>query len=295
MSAKKKSDQPAEPKSWYLVIDVALCEDCNNCFLACKDEHVDNDWPGYALSQPRHGHRWMNIGRKERGQYPIIDVAYRPTPCQHCENPPCRDKAENGAVVKREDGIVLIDPQKAAGQKALVSSCPYGAIFWNEEKNVPQKCTFCAHLIDSGWTKPRCVQSCPTGALTVHHLTQAEYQRLTADKTLETLYPQLETRPRVLYRNLHRFDKCFIAGSAAFMRDGKEECAQGVKAVLTGADGNVIAEAVTDSFGDFRLDKVPPDSGKCALYFSGSDFKDLTVDIEITESAYAGVFHMETV
>ncbi|GAG02536.1 unnamed protein product, partial [marine sediment metagenome] len=36
---------------WNLIIDIEKCEDCNNCFLACKDEHVDNDWPGYAVSQ----------------------------------------------------------------------------------------------------------------------------------------------------------------------------------------------------------------------------------------------------
>ena len=35
-------------KRWYMVIDVERCENCNNCFLACKDEHCGNDWPGYA-------------------------------------------------------------------------------------------------------------------------------------------------------------------------------------------------------------------------------------------------------
>ena len=34
-------------KSWHVIIDVANCEDCNNCLLACKDEHLDNAWPGY--------------------------------------------------------------------------------------------------------------------------------------------------------------------------------------------------------------------------------------------------------
>jgi Fe-S-cluster-containing dehydrogenase component len=296
MSEKKKNnqEQQAESRGWYLVVDVALCEDCNNCFLACKDEHVDNDWPGYTMSQPRHGHRWMNIGRTERGQYPIIDVAYRPTPCQHCDNPPCRDKAENGAIVKRNDGVVLIDPQKAVGQKALVSSCPYGAIFWNEEKNLPQKCTFCAHLLDSGWAKPRCAQACPTGALTAHHLTEAEYRAMAADKTLETLHPHLETAPRVLYRNLHRFDKCFIAGSVAYNKNGQEECAQGIKAVLSGSDGQVVGETTTDAFGDFKLDGIPPDSGSFSVLFSGDGFKDLTLDVEVTKSVYVGVLTMET-
>ena len=32
-------------KQWYKVIDVARCHDCNNCFMADKDEFVGNDWP----------------------------------------------------------------------------------------------------------------------------------------------------------------------------------------------------------------------------------------------------------
>ena len=76
-------------KQWYRVIDVAKCHDCNNCFMACKDEFVGNDWPGYTAAQPRHGHRWIDILRRERGHYARNDVAYLPLPCQHCENPPC--------------------------------------------------------------------------------------------------------------------------------------------------------------------------------------------------------------
>ena len=78
-------------KQWYKVIDVARCHDCNNCFMADKDEFVGNDWPGYTHAQPRHGHRWVDILRRERGQYARNDVAYLPVPCQQCENPPCVD------------------------------------------------------------------------------------------------------------------------------------------------------------------------------------------------------------
>ncbi len=95
---------------WGLIIDVARCHDCNNCFLACKDEFVGNNWLPYSKSQPDTGHRWMNIHRKEHGEYPLVEVAYLPQPCQHCKNPPCLKAAQNGAVFIREDGIVMIDP-----------------------------------------------------------------------------------------------------------------------------------------------------------------------------------------
>ena len=67
----------------------------------------------------------------------MIDVAYVPTMCNHCDNAPCVAKG-GGAVTKRDDGIVIIDPVKAKGRKDLVETCPYGHIWWNEELQVPQ-------------------------------------------------------------------------------------------------------------------------------------------------------------
>ena len=43
----------------------------------------------------------------------------------------------------------------------IAASYEDGAIQWNEELKVAQKCTMCAHLLDDGWTEPRCVQACP--------------------------------------------------------------------------------------------------------------------------------------
>ena len=118
-------------KSWHLIIDVARCHDCNDCFLADKDEFVDNEFPPYSAAQPWHGHRWMHIKRKERGQYPLVQTAYLPMPCMHCDEAPCL--TADGAVYKREDGLVIIDPVKAKGRKEIVASCPYSAIYWNED------------------------------------------------------------------------------------------------------------------------------------------------------------------
>ena len=113
---------------WNLIIDVENCINCNMCVLACQDEHVDNDFPNYAAPMPKHGARWIEINRKERGQAPMIDVAYIPMLCNHCDNAPCIKAAKNGAVKKRDDGIVIIDPIKSKGQKHLVDSCPYDRI-----------------------------------------------------------------------------------------------------------------------------------------------------------------------
>lgn len=269
-------------KKWHLIIDVEKCEDCNNCFLACKDEHVDNEWPGYSLAQPRHGQRWMNIMRHERGQYPLIDVAYRPTSCMHCDNAPCIAASE-GAVSKRPDGIVLIDPLKAKGKKELVDSCPYEMIWWNEEQEVPQKCTLCAHLLDQGWKQPRCVQVCPTGALRVEFIEDDEMNRISENEKLEVLYPEHNTCPSVYYKNMYRFDKCFIAGSVEFEHSGVIDCAEGVIVKLYSGT-NLVEETVTDNYGDFKIDRLQPNSGDYLLEIAKEGFqsKELSVNLELS-------------
>ena len=244
-------------KKYSLIIDVAKCENCNNCFLSCKDEHCGNAWPGYTQSQPLHGHRWLDIETRERGSFPQIDVAYLVKPCQHCDEAPCV-RVGQGAVVKRPDGIVLIDPEMAKGRRNLVAACPYGAIWWNQELQVPQKCTFCAHLLDGGWRAPRCVQSCPTGALTVFQGTDEELAEVVRAEGLSTLDSGgPATRPRCYYKNLHRFTSDCIFGSVATTVGGLTECVVGATVRLRDHE-RVVAEQVTDGFGDFKFDRLSP-------------------------------------
>jgi len=270
---------------WYFVIDVSKCWDCNNCFIACKDEHEGNDWPGYAASQPRHEHRWMDVMRTERGQYPLIDVAYRPTPCMHCEDGPC---LKIPGVSRRSDGIVLIDPIKAKGKKELVKACPYGAIQWNEEKGLPQKCTMCAHLLDDGWKQTRCSQACFTGALKLMRLEEGELALLIQQEGLESLHPERGTRPHVYYKNLYRFNRVFIAGSAAEKKGEVLDCVKGAKASLyRGSDK--VAEALTDAFGDFRFDRLVEDSGDYAVDLELNGRRSHPVPVQLGKSVNLGV------
>lgn len=123
-----------------------------------------------SAPQPHMGQFWMNIKEWERGDNERrIKTATVPTPCSHCQNPACQAAATvEGAVYKRPDGIVIIDPEKAKGQKQIVDACPIGAIYWNEELQLPQKCTMCAELLDDPeypGKEPRCVEACPNEAL----------------------------------------------------------------------------------------------------------------------------------
>jgi Fe-S-cluster-containing dehydrogenase component len=279
-------------KRWYLAVDVEKCENCKNCFLSCKDEYVGNDWPGYSAPMPDHGPGWITIHGKERGQYPFIDVAYLPTPCMHCDNAPCIKAAQDGAIYKRPDGIVIIDPVKSKGQKNVIKACPYGAIQWNEERELPQKCTFCAHLLDDGWEKTRCAQSCPTGALSMRRVEDAEMKKIIETEKLEVHHPEHKTSPRIYYKNLYRFTRCFIGGSVAVRINGRDECAEGARMTLFNAANEKIRECSADNYGDFRFDYLEENSGKYTLRIAYTGYDTKAIEVDLKKSLNAGTIFL---
>jgi Fe-S-cluster-containing dehydrogenase component len=254
-------------KKWNMIIDVAECTNCQLCALSAMDEYVGNEWPGIAASMPRHGHQWIDIKQKERGQAPMIDIAYVPTMCNHCDNAPCLAKGGD-AVKKRADGIVIVDPVKAKGRKDLVESCPYGHIWWNEELQLPQIWPFDAHLLDQGWQQTRGQQACPTGAMRAIKVEDSEMERMARDEQLEVMKPDAGTKPRVYYRNLWRYSKSFIGGSVATEVAGVIDCVEGASVRLI-KDGNTVARAVTDNYGDFKFDKLKDNSGRYTIEVMG--------------------------
>jgi Fe-S-cluster-containing dehydrogenase component len=277
-------------KKWNLIVDVALCENCRNCTLAAKDEHVGNDFPGYAAPAPARGHDWIRIARKVRGSAPMVDAAYLPTMCNHCDDAPCV-KAGKGAVRKRDDGIVILDPVKSRGRRDLVDACPYGAIVWNEELALPQAWIFDAHLLDAGGKEPRCAQACPTAALRAVKQDDATMQAQARAESLEVLRPELGTKPRVYYRNLHRFDKCFIGGSVVAEIDGVTECVAHA-AVVVRKDGAEVARAATDVFGDFKCDGFEPNSGVHTVEIAHPRLGSAFATCTLGESAYLGTLRL---
>ena len=123
-----------------------------------------------------------------------------------------------------------------------------------------QKCTGCAHLLDDGWTDTRCSQVCPADAIKLVLADDAEMAARVAAEGLEVLRPELGAKPRVYYKNLHLFDKAFIAGNVVF--GDTDECAEGAKVTVTaGAGGAVAGEAVASNYGDFYVDKLEPGRG----------------------------------
>ncbi len=276
-------------KKWNMVIDVARCHDCNDCFLADKDEFVGNDFAPYSVEQPWSGHRWIDIARKERGQYPIVQVAYLPQPCMHCGDAPCMRDSPAGAVYRADNGLVIIDPEKAKGHPEIVETCPYGAIYWNEEIQVAQKCTGCAHLIAEGWTETRCSQVCPTGAITLVLADDAQMADRIAAEDLVPYKAELGTKPRVLYKNLYKWDKVFVAAGVAYK--DTDECAEGARLTVSAADTRV-AEGVANNFGEVVVDRLEP-GGVYDLVIEASGYRPYATTVTLAASTNLGVVLLE--
>ena len=263
------------------VIDAAKCNGCHNCQIGCKDEHVDNEWLPYALPQPDVGQFWMKVEEEVHGQVPKVNIAYRCRPCMHCSNPACMKAARDGAVYKRDDGLVILDPIKAKGQKQIVDACPYGVVYWNEELEVPQKCTGCAHLLDAGEV-PHCVDLCTTGALRF-----GEYEDF-ADEiaNAEVLHPEYGTGPQVYYLNLPRY---FYAGDV--WDPETDECIEGAGVTLESvATGEKWIEA-TDNLGDFWFRRK--DLGTYTVTVEAPGYVSQSMEFTADKSLNLGDFAMK--
>jgi hypothetical protein len=81
--------------------------------------------------------------------------------------------------------------------------------------------------------------------------------------------PDLNTKPRVHYRNLWRYSKCFIGGSVSEEKNGVVDCIEGASVQLI-KDGASIAVTTTDNYGDFKFDKLDENSGRYSVQIFSS-------------------------
>ncbi len=132
-----------------MVIDLDRCIGCHACTNACKAE---NNVP---LGKFRD---WVE--EHVLGDYPDARPVFLPKLCNHCDDPGCLRACPTGAIHKRADGIVDLDPAICIACQACMHGCPYDMTFYNHQRGTADKCNLCAHRIDEG-LDPACVEVCP--------------------------------------------------------------------------------------------------------------------------------------
>uniref|UniRef100_A0A7C9JS07 4Fe-4S dicluster domain-containing protein n=1 Tax=Muribaculaceae bacterium Z82 TaxID=2304548 RepID=A0A7C9JS07_9BACT len=158
-----------------MVMDLDRCTGCQSCIVACKFEN--NSGLG--------NYRCDIVDVGPYGTHPDIQMYWLPFQCQQCENAPCIEVCPTGASYRDPDnGVVLIGDQECIGCMTCLAACPFSdnagaarpsARWFNEERNVVEKCTLCNHLtaksdgvenpadsLDAAHAVPPCVYNCPT-------------------------------------------------------------------------------------------------------------------------------------
>jgi anaerobic dimethyl sulfoxide reductase subunit B (iron-sulfur subunit) len=176
-------------------VDIEKCTGCKACQIACKDK---NNLPV--------GVRWRRVFQYEGGEWvnqsgtmiPSDVYAYSvSSACMHCENALCVEVCPAGAMTKREDGIVEINPDKCIGCRYCSWACPYGAPQFNESLGVMTKCNMCADLVDQG-QRPACVEACPYRAMDFGPLDELRAQHSNFSAPAPLPDPSI-TNPSVVY------------------------------------------------------------------------------------------------
>jgi len=238
LARRSGQDQQAErrKRKWGMAIDLDRCTGCQGCVVACR---VENNVPiaGPEQTALTRGIFWMDVVTVSEGEYPRLTTQFMPTPCNHCENPPCIKVCPVGATHISEEGIVAQIFPRCIGCRYCTTACPYTRRYFNwqapefspEErahlnpdvsvrpKGVVEKCTFChqrlraakeraraegRELEDADVRKlPACAQSCPADAIVFGDLadSDSEVARRARSPRAFHLLEDLGTHPKVVY------------------------------------------------------------------------------------------------
>ena len=153
----------------FVVVDEDKCVGCKACELAC-----------YFAHSRMERNVSLTVGTVTSPVMPKLFVTKEcgksmPIQCRHCEDAPCLNVCEYGAIDRTEVGII-INHEKCSGCKDCIMACPFGAIelypmFEDGEKidkldteetrMAAYKCDLCMDRPEG----PICVEACPHHAL----------------------------------------------------------------------------------------------------------------------------------
>jgi Fe-S-cluster-containing dehydrogenase component len=210
-----------------MVIDRRKCIGCYSCQVSCKAAH--------ALPPDIF---FCRVLSSETGTYPTVTAHIQPVLCNHCKEAACVKVCPTGATIKREDGIVHVDPDVCVGCRYCAVACPYQmrtylsdakkeywpgqglsqlervgreVVYPLTEKTVV-KCNFCMERVDkakeTGQTpgvdrdvSPTCVNNCPVKARTFGDLDDpsSNVSKLIRERKGHQLHPEHGTEPSVYY------------------------------------------------------------------------------------------------
>ncbi len=139
-----------------IVLDVDRCISCHACDVACYESHREK----FSLS---------------RANFDItVDL---PLHCKHCEESACVEVCPVDALEKREDGLIYHNSFRCIGCLSCTYACPFGVLKAERVRHIISKCDLCYDRLEEG-EEPRCVQTCPSGALSFVPITYEDEKEM---------------------------------------------------------------------------------------------------------------------
>ena len=217
-----------------MAVDLDRCTGCEACVTAC---HSENNIGTAGPEEAAHGRakHWIRIERYWEGEFPEVQVKFRPVLCQQCSNAPCEPVCPTYASHHTEEGLNAQVYNRCFGTRYCANACFYNVRFFNfynprwdkplhlqlnpdvsvREAGVMEKCTFCVQRINAGKLEaeaagrelkdgeiqPACAQSCTANALVFGDLNDPEsaVSRLSRSPRGSKLLEDMGAKPNITY------------------------------------------------------------------------------------------------
>ncbi|MEE8329131.1 MAG: molybdopterin-dependent oxidoreductase [Thermodesulfovibrionia bacterium] len=177
-------------KRYGMLINLNRCVGCYACQVTCKAEY---DIP--------FGTFRCRVETYQSGIYPDIKKFFLPRLCNHCDNAPCIEACEEGALLKNQEGVVIINKSRCNGCQVCYEKCPYDAIEVSPYTGKAEKCDFCFDRSMGKGLIPVCAESCMGKAIIFGDIndSNSEIAVTLGREQAKVLYPELRTNPSVFY------------------------------------------------------------------------------------------------
>ena len=133
-----------------LALNLDACIGCRSCAVACF-----------------YGHQRLPILRFAR-----TGAVMLPAVCRQCAEAPCVLACPSEAMIHDQDGTNYRATLRCTGCGSCAPACPFGVLSDEVFDGEIAKCDLCRDRLADG-LGPRCVASCPTGALQFVQETEA--------------------------------------------------------------------------------------------------------------------------
>jgi Fe-S-cluster-containing dehydrogenase component len=184
-----------------MLINLNRCIGCQACQMTCKAEY---NIP-FGTSRCR-------VETVLTGNYPHLNKIFIPRLCNHCDSAPCIEACEEAALLKNQEGIVLLNESKCTGCKLCYDRCPYNAIEIHPESGQIEKCDFCYNSRIIQNLLPVCVESCMGKAITFGDLNdkKSDISIAMLNQKLSVRYSEHPTNPSIFYIFKDDLDTSFL-------------------------------------------------------------------------------------